>query len=310
MLDSLTDVLMTLRMRGTLYFRTNFRAPWGVEVPARQLVARFHLLIRGEAWIEVGGVQTRMRRGDLVIVPHGARHFLRDKPERPTILVGRVLDESSYDGTADLCHGGTGESTVLVCGHFSFDDELLHPVLAALPPVVHIEAAQGHDFTWLDAATRTVAAETSKRAPGWEAVVDHVSTILFIQSIRVALTRPELNDRITVFSDQQVGRALDAIHADPTHAWTLREMAQRAGMSRTVFAQRFRDCVGMTAMAYVTRWRLQRARRRLLDTNEIIAAVAGDAGYSSEAAFCRAFQRLYGSPPGAYRRERAEMRQP
>ena len=307
MLDPLTDVLATLRMRGTLYFRTDFRAPWGVSVPERRLVARFHLLIRGEAWVEVDATRVRMQRGDLVLVPHGAFHTLRDQPDRPYESVDDVLDETAYDGTSDLRYGGDGESTVLVCGHFGFDDELLHPVLETLPAVVHLRAAEGHDFTWLDGATRAIAVETATRAPGWEAVVDRVSAILFIQALRASLSEPSAAAVVAAFADPQIGRALVAVHEDPAYPWSLQDLARLARMSRTVFADRFRACMGLTPMAYVTRWRLQRARRHLLDSDDIVAAVAERAGYSSEAAFCRAFRRLYGKPPATYRRERGHV---
>lgn len=306
MTDALTDILTTLRMRGTLYFRTDFRAPWGVEVPANAAVARFHLLLRGEAWIEAGGENRRMRRGDLALVPHGATHHLRDMADRPTVPLNRVLDSAAYDGTTDLRYGGDGESAVLVCGHFAFDDELLHPVLEEMPPLIHLTASDGQDFSWLDGATRAVAFETATRPPGWSAVVDRISAIVFIQALRASIQQRGLGGSVFgAFADPHLRRALGAIHADPSAAWTVDTLARRAGMSRTVFAERFRQRIGMAPVAYLTRWRLQRARRVLLDSDDTVALVAAAAGYRSEAAFSRAFSRAYGVPPARYRRARS-----
>jgi len=302
-LDPLSDVLSTLEMRGTLYFRTALRAPWGLEVPAQPQVARFHVVVSGEVWLSVGDRHVRMERGDLALVPHGASHLLRDQPDRPTMPVDEVIDATGFNGSTDLIYGGDGPSTVLVCGHFLFDDELLHPVLESLPPVVHLRAADGHDYLWLDSATRSLRLETAERPPGWEAVIDHVTAILFIQALRSALTDRDAPRVVAAFADTHLARALGAIHERPAHPWTLQELARVAGMSRTVFAERFRSRMGIAPMAYVTRWRLQRARRDLLRSDDIVAVVAERAGYASEAAFSRAFQRLYKRPPARYRRE-------
>ncbi len=309
-MDPLTDILTTLQMKGTLYFRTDFRAPWGVEVPQHNLVVRFHLVIRGSVWLNVDQKSPIcLQRGDLALIPHGACHFLRDRPERETVPIHCVLDETAYHGAADLRYGGQGESTILVCGHFAFSDEVLHPILQALPPTMHIRATDGHDFTWLDAATRSIAMETAKRSPGWSAIVDRVSAILFIQALRTTL-HTEHSAPMAAFADPQLGKALSSIHQESAHPWTLQELARRAGMSRTVFAERFKLRMGLSAMAYVTRWRLQKARKELVETDEIIAAIAEGVGYSSEAAFSRAFQRLYGAPPGLYRKGKHRAAQP
>ena len=307
MTDALSDVLSTLQMRGSLYFRTDLRSPWGLEVPENAGTIRFHILVRGEAWIEAQATSVRLERGDLVLVPHGAAHLLRDTPTRPTVPLATVLDETAYDGTSDLRYGGDGASTVLVCGHFAFDDELLHPLLEGLPPLLHLRAADGSDFLWLDAATRAVGVETDRRLPGWAAVVDHVSAILLVQALRSCLGSADSPTSMAAFADPQLSRALCALHEDPARSWTIEALGRHAGMSRTTFAERFRASMGMPVMAYVTRWRLQRARRDLLASGDVVAAVAYRAGYASEAAFCRAFQRLYGKPPATYRREHGDV---
>ncbi|MCA9576729.1 MAG: AraC family transcriptional regulator [Polyangiales bacterium] len=302
MLDPLSDVLSTLRMRGALYFRAALGEPWGLSVPANVGVTRFHILVRGAAFVDTASARVAMAPGDLLLVPHGATHALRSRPTEPVVPVQDVLDELAFDGVTDLVHGGDGDTTLLVCGHFAFDDELLHPVLDVLPSLLHVPAAEGGGFGWIDAATRAVGHEMADRRPGWQAIVDRVTGVLFIHALRSALERPDAHPVIAAFADPSLGRALYAIHEAPANAWTLETLGRRAGMSRTLFAERFRAQMGMPPMAYLTRWRLQRARRDLLDSGDVVAAVAERVGYASEAAFNRAFQRAYGKPPATYRR--------
>lgn len=307
MLDPLSDVLTHLEMRGSLYFRTDLRGEWAVSVPRHPGVARFHVLVSGPCRVQVGPDAAPLQRGDLVVVPHGAAHMLSDAPGRSPVPLDQVLDATAYDGGKDLRVGEGAEPTVLVCGHFAFADELLHPVLDSLPALIHLRAAEGSDFTWLDAATRAVGKETAERPPGWEAVVDHVTSVLFIQALRGALGRTTRTPAMAAFGDPQLGRALGAIHEQHARPWSLDELARHAGMSRTTFATRFRARMGVSPIAYATRWRMQRARRDLLGSDDIVVAVAERAGYRSEAAFCRAFARFYGTPPATYRKEHRDV---
>lgn len=309
MKDPLTDVLSTLRMKGTLYFRTDLRGRWGLDVPEHTQAVRFHVVVDGFCYVKVPhtGDTVRMQRGDLVLIPHGARHLLLQSPEAQAVHIQSVLEETAYDGSNDLRYGNGDEQTILVCGHFAFDDEALHPILHQLPSILPIRAREGHDFVWLDSATRSLGQETSQKTPGWEAVVNRVSEILFIQALRTQFGRSDAPPVVAAFADPRMNNALSAIHEDPSRGWSLEGLARRAGMSRTSFAIKFKELLGIAPMAYVSRWRLQYSRRLLLDTDHIVASIAEDCGYASEASFSRAFQRLYGKPPATYRREAAAL---
>ncbi|MEM9073354.1 MAG: AraC family transcriptional regulator [Myxococcota bacterium] len=303
-MDPLSDIFQTLRVRSSLYFRAHLTAPWGLEVPAQDRVARFHIVLDGSCLLGVEGKsEQHLQRGDLAVVPRGAAHTLRADEASQTFALATVLDESAYDGREDLYFGGEGSPTVLVCGHFAFDDNITHPVIDALPAVLHIRATEGHDFRWLDGATQSLGAETRGRPPGWEVVASRVSEILFVQILRAQIGRSETPTAIAAFSDPQLSHALRAIHEDPQRKWNVEALARRAAMSRTAFAVRFREHLGTPPMAYITQWRLQKARIALVDSDETVASIAIDHGYQSEAAFSRAFQRLYGKPPATYRRD-------
>ena len=107
--------------------------------------------------------------------------------------------------------------------------------------------------------------------------------------------------RLRALSDDVVAPALAALHADPARDWTLQILAGAAAVSRATLARRFTAAVGESPGAYLTRWRMDLAARRLRDTDDPVAVVARSVGYTSEYAFSRAFSTARSLPPGRYR---------
>jgi AraC-like DNA-binding protein len=305
--DALSDILGAVKLRGSIYFRTEFSSPWGVAVPSYKNVARFHLVARGECWVRVEGVEApvRLGQGDLIVIPHGAAHILADQPKGSAPSVDQVVEDSGFTGEGALVLGGpdTGNATAMLCGHFEFDDDTAHPLLEALPPFIHVTGSETLNQTWLESIMKFATSESQSDRPGSDAIVYRLSEIIFIQAIRIHVERTgEASGSLAGITDPRVGRALGAIHADPVSHWTVEALGREAGMSRTAFAERFRRLIGMSPLAYVTQWRLQHARRHLLESDASIRHVAERAGYGSEAAFIRAYKKHYGATPAAMRR--------
>jgi AraC-like DNA-binding protein len=142
--------------------------------------------------------------------------------------------------------------------------------------------------------------------PGGEAVITRLADILVIQAIRSWIARDPAAQTgwLGALRDGQIGRAIALIHGDPTRLWTLASLASQVGMSRSVFAARFRELVGEPAMHYLTRWKMNAAMTWLKEEAEPLGALARRLGYESEAAFSRAFKRFMGVSPGAVRASR------
>jgi AraC-like DNA-binding protein len=105
-------------------------------------------------------------------------------------------------------------------------------------------------------------------------------------------------------ADKQMSVAINAMHDDPSHRWTLQELAERAGMSRSTFALKFKETVGESPMEYLTRWRMLLAGDRLVTSGDPISLIALSFGYESESAFGTAFKRVMGCSPRQYSRGR------
>lgn len=304
-MDLLSEILYTLRLRGNLYFRTDLGAPWGIDVPADSQVARFHLVIRGNCWVRVAGYSggpLYLEEGDLVIVPHGSAHQMSDTPTTPCRPLMEVLAEQPVTSEGLLRFGSEGDRTALVCGYFSFEEAVLHPLLASLPRTLHVKGSDNRNFMWLDSAMRFISSEAGSGLLGSRAIAERLSEILFIQVIRAyAATEPKQIAFLAALNDEQISRALKAVHERPAHKWTLEEMARAASASRTVFAERFSALLGMPPAQYVTTTRMLRARLALAEGQIPLARIAEEAGYQSEAAFSTAFKRHFGRPPRDYR---------
>jgi AraC-like DNA-binding protein len=307
--DALSQILGALRMQGTVYFQTYFTPPWGVFVPEYKNVARFHMAMRGQCWVRIDGEPEpiHMSAGDLVAIPHGRAHIMSDAPDREAVLVDEVVSRSGYTGSGALVYGGrpSGPATQLFSGHFEFDDNVMHPLLSALPRYIHIPNTETMNAEWLDAVMRFVTAEVMGAKPGAEAIVHRLTEIIFIQVVRAFVDKTgDAAGCLAGVLDPQLNKALAAMHSAPEKPWTVDAIAVEAGMSRTKFAERFRTLIGLTPLVYLTRWRMQLARRQLIESDRPLIEIAETAGYRSESAFAHAFKRHFSVAPGRLRRQR------
>lgn len=308
-MDALSDILNVISFKGSLYFRTEFSPPWGLRVPAFGDVARFHLLTRGAGYARIDGVDgaVRMETGDMIVIPHGAEHVLSDDPTTPCRMVDDVIRESGFTGEGALVQGGPDRSSpaCYVCGHFKFDPYAGRLLLASLPRYILVRGFEPSGFGWIDAAMKFIASEAAERAPGADAIIQRLSEILFIQTIRQHAASSQTGV-LSAVRDPQVGRALSAVHSDPARDWTVELMAQEAGLSRTIFAERVRERLGMTPMHYVMQWRMEVAARKLRNPVEKLPKVAASVGYKSSGAFIRAFKKHFGVGPGKFRKNASD----
>jgi AraC-like DNA-binding protein len=302
--DPLGEALHFLRMNGAFYCRSELTAPWGLTLPPMPGYVWFHVVTAGRLWLKAGEADARwLGPGDLALVPHGDGHVLGSEPgaHAPGILeLERELVSDRYE---ILRHGAGGAPTSLICGAVRFDHPAARRLVAALPEIIHVEAAAAPATDTMHSALRLLAAEARTLQPGSEAIITRLGDILVIQAIRYWIdTDPAARTGwLGALQHPQIGQAIALIHRDPARPWTLAALAREVAMSRSAFASRFTELVGEPAMAYVTRWRMHLALDELRDQGATVAQLAGRLGYRSEAAFARAFKRVIGMPPGAAR---------
>lgn len=305
--DPLGEALHFLRMSGTFYCRSELTAPWGLDFPVLDDCLMFHFVTSGRCWLDVPGVEPRqLQAGDLALVPHGEGHRLVSDLEATATPLFDIRRENVSERYEILRHGGGGSSTQLVCGAVRFDHPTAIGLVNLLPRIICIDASASADGDWLQSTLRFMAAEARELRPGGETVVTRLADILVIQVIRSWITNDPAAQTgwLAALQDRQVGRAIALIHRDPARAWALESLAGEVAMSRSAFAARFTELVGLPAMQYVARWRMHLALTSLREREEPLASLASRVGYQSEAAFSRAFKRFVGVSPGSVQRRR------
>ena len=309
-MDLLSDILSRLQLSGTLYFRTSFTSPWGVRVPEYKKVSRFHFAHRGRCMVRVNPKKApvQLEQGDLVIITRGASHTLYCEPETESraVHLEEVVQKSGFSGHGTLVYGesGTHHETQLICGHFSFDDHVSHPLIDALPEYIHIKNYGEAAGSWMESTLKLIGAEAGRDTMGCDLLTLKMSEIIYVQVLRTYLNTEGKNSPVLAgFADERIARALKAIHDDPAHPWTLDRLSSHAGLSRTAFATKFAHYLTMTPLHYITQWRMQIARQLLIKSNEPIIQIAENTGYQSEAAFGRVFKRYFDLAPATYRRQ-------
>jgi AraC-like DNA-binding protein len=319
-MDVLSDVLRAVRLTGAIYFDMNFRPPFvgesppmsaiaGSVMPEAERVISFHMLLTGSCFAEIVGADlphVRLEAGDVVIFPMGDANVVTSTPGlRATPDLAnyyRPLDRQLPFVPNRAQRGGEDEVR-FVCGYFGCDARPFNPLLGALPRLLHCPGGPDQGG-WLAQVIRLAVEESDRHCAGGETILAKASELLFVEVVRRHLDSLPADTRswLAGLREPHVGAALQLIHGRPTDDWTLERLAREAGLSRSVFADRFTQYVGTSPMNYLGRWRMQLAAGRLELPGISIAQAGAEVGYESEAAFNRAFKKYVGMPPGSWRR--------
>jgi AraC-like DNA-binding protein len=297
--DSLSEMLDAIRVRSVVYCRSELGAPWGLRVRTSPQ-AKFHLLLSGSALLRVDDCDdVALGAGDLVLLPHGSGHAIRDKASSRVGDLDRILEAHPMDESGTMHYGGRGPRTLLVCG--AFDTVSFDELLPWLPQMLVTDTATNGLGRWLDPMTDLVRRRGGSK-PGEAAVVAKVADVFLTDVLRQYLASSDGLLPIVVDADAAIAEVLALMHQRSSERWTIAALAKEAGTSRSSLAARFHAAVGMAPMAYLTRLRLARAAGDLAASTRPLAEVARAAGYDNESSFSKAFARHHGQPPGQYRR--------
>lgn len=312
--DMLTQVLLGLRLDGVEYGRCELQAPWSLAFPA-QRDARFHFVARGGAWLRVEGEDwKRLRTGDAVLLPRGSAHVLASAPDVPTVDIRSCtrtpVSEDVYlvrkrSGAAEpdpTPAGPAAPADVLFCGAMRFNLDPLHPLLALMPAQM-----LAGDLVKRDPAVPVLLEAMEREASldriGACGILARMADVLAASIIR-AWVECACNDAsgwIAAVHCPKIGRVIAAVHAEPERDWSIAELAELMGASRSRFAESFTRTVGESPARYVAKVKMFQARRWIEHEGMRVTVAAGRLGYDSEAAFSRAFKRIIGVPPSAVR---------
>lgn len=264
--------------------------------------AQFHGVVRGRCYAGGTGIAEPilLTGGDMIVFPQGASHWLAESASAPRVSGLNVL-AAHQNQEPVFCEGEIGAT--LLCGHFELDRAIEHPLLESLPGMLLVRSTEQHAAGWLESVARLIQNETAAELPGAAFCVDQLANVLFIQLLRIYMAGLDgPRGFVAAIRDARISGALELMHNRLATEWTVDRLARASGISRTGFAVRFKNLVGMTPMQYLTYWRLQKANQAIRETRRTIGEIAESVGYQSEAAFHRAFKRHFQVGPGAVRR--------
>jgi AraC-like DNA-binding protein len=328
--DPLSDVLRSVRLRGAVFYYVSFNGEWAAETPPSPLLAgalmpgaehvlAYHLMARGEGWAAADGqAPVRLSPGDIVMFPRGDGHVLssapgmraqadqsdwrfvtRNDPKPIAVAYHRGVLRPGLPGPAEDAR------CVVVCGFVACDMKPFNPLIHALPPQLHLRA--GELAPWTVQLLDQAVAESRDRRAGSAAVLERASEFVFVDAARRYLDSLPAGSAgwLGALRDRHVGQAIALLHERPAEDWSVDELGRRVGLSRSALHERFVQLTGQAPMQYLTNWRMQLGAGLLRQGHVKVAAIAQEVGYDSEAAFARAFKRLVGQPPAAWRRAQA-----
>jgi AraC-like DNA-binding protein len=301
-MDPLSDVLALLRPRSYMFRGFDAGGTWSIAFPRSRGIKCF-AIVSGECWLSVDGVdgEISLSAGDCFLLPRGLPFRLANDLALAPVSAASLFSEAERGGVVILAGGG---DCCGVGGHIALTGDHSDILLGVLPPVVHIR--RDADKVALRWSVERMMEELRDPQPGGVVMAQHLASMLLVQALRLHLARTGSGSVgwLSALGDRQVSVAIKAIHEAPDQAWTLPILAGKAGMSRSIFALRFKKTVGVTPIEYLTRWRMLLAADKLAHSSQTVSAVGASLGYASESAFCNAFKRLMGCTPRRYGRRR------
>jgi AraC-like DNA-binding protein len=301
-MDPLDDAFAAMRVRESLYARIDAGAPWAIRFREGK-AARFGLVISGACWLTTDepSKSIPLTAGDCYVIPNGSTYTLGDDPRSAPLNCFDVVPKL-VDGAVRI--GGGGVAATVVTGWFVYDELGARPLTALLPRVLHTRV-DGYRTDILKATLDLLAKETERPGVGSGVVISGLADILFVQAIRSHLNNTSEAEVgwLAALSDKRIGAVMRALHGKPAEPWTVAQLADLANMSRSAFAARFKAKLGEAPLEYLTRWRMFRAGVLLRHSERSLAEIANEVGYESDAALSKAFHRVIGMAPGAFRKQ-------
>ena len=274
-MEVLTDILKGLRTTGSVYFCDFLVPPWELTY-SDEPRAMFHLVRRGRCRIDVTGERHDLVPGDFVFMAPGVDHMIgSDDPDDP--------------------------QTLLLCGYCHFENTEDDVLMRALPRFVILRQDEREEWPWLTRTLDHLSAEYMSGAPGSELTVNKLTEVLLVQLLRADFGRSHKAGIIAALRDKRLANALQHIHEDPGGDWTIEHAAEKAAMSRSGFARKFKETLETSFFDYLTRLRMRNARELLTTTSLRVGDIGERVGYQSELSFVKAFKKLHNMTPRAYR---------
>lgn len=312
-MDTLSEFLANVHIEASSLSRFELGHPWGITMGGP---AFLFVVAQGQCILkEKNGLPLALNPGDSVLALRGDFVSLASDETAATVGIADIwrannlpmlkMDGDGQSRPMSIKWGGEGAPTLLLGLAVTLPKSGPSVALVkSLPPII----VQTHDQTqllpWVNQTIGFLRQEQTSSKAGYMATAAALAQFVLISLLRSVSLSAETR-AIPRFNDSAatgIARALQLMRTRPDHAWKVAELAVEAGMSRTVFAQRFAAVMGYTPIDYLKSCRMQLAAQQVLAAKTPIAELASELGYQSERAFRHVFKREHGLSPTAYRK--------
>jgi AraC family transcriptional regulator, alkane utilization regulator len=323
--DELSELLHSFRLGGSAFIDATLTAPWSIQTPTAAELGRqmgaisqhiipYHYVSEGTLVAQLAnGASETVEKGEAIVFPHGDVHLLASEPGLSPLRITTetVVRLIKTGAISQVKYGGGGATTGLICGFFACDLSLSERFINPLPAMFKFRVPDDSAASLLPLAVRrSQTSGMSDPVPGNAGILCKLSELLSVEALRACVDRsPDLeNGWVAGVKDPVIGKTLSLIHAQPGRGWTSESLADAVGVSRTTLCDRFIHRLQQTPIQYLMSWRLRLAANSITRGNLMIKQVAAEAGFSSTAAFSRAFKRELGSTPSEWARRTISTR--
>lgn len=299
-MDLLTDILQQAGLRRRLLDLSHLADQGALRFPCERSMG-LHVVTQGRIHIHADSLPEplSLQAGDIALMARGCHHVVSTQPTLPPGPIATVGDptEPAIEPTA----GGTS----LISGAYQFWNEPLHPLFAELPAWVVVRAESLPRLAPLSLSVALLGSEAASPGLGSEGIVHGLLDVAFCYLLREAVEREGVATAgwSQAMRAAPVRRAVELLHEETGHAWTLDELARRVGVSRTALAEKFREAMGDTPLNYLRTLRMQKAMWLLSSTDTGLDRVATEVGYTDAFSFSKVFKKVVGLPPREFRRQ-------
>lgn len=267
---------------------------WRASTAGRGL-GSFHLVLHGACWLHVAG------RAPLRLGPRDGVFLLRDLPH--FLSPDADPDAPLPAGGMQPLSGPAPDATGIACGFFQYRGALSTLIVDSFPDVVELRADDASiraAGTVFDLMLAEAGGDPDQPPP----LMSRLAGLLFFYVTRhVARQHEVLSGLLALARRPGFAALLEAMMAGPGQDWSTENMARAVHMSRSSFYKHFVDASGQPPAQFLLLLRMKIAAQRL-NHGETVERAAEHVGYRSHAAFSRAFHKVIGEHPGAFRRHR------
>lgn len=295
------DILDTLRFRGSIFFRSQLAAPWGMSLEGEGN-PRFHIALNGSFYVGTNNSEedaTNVNQMDIIMLPQGDKHWIADQINReliPSIQAGEACELGN-----PLFQQGI-ITNKLICGQVHYDKDILHPIIDSLPAVLHFPCIKSNDPIWM--TVMLIDTEMDKTQMNRTSIIDRLTEVLFLQLLNRYVTEDkEISGFFSALRNHRIHQVLGLIHKKPEVQWTIESLGEKVGMSRATLARQFKSAVGVPPMSYISDWRMMKAHHLLKYSSNSMEHIAEIVGFSTARTLNKAFLRHYSYTPSELRRK-------